>query len=62
MVLYDLDRVVHHGGESTDSGYFQTFVRTGKEDWLMYNDNKVKKIGVGTVLNRDAFMLHLDGA
>ncbi|CAN0312592.1 unnamed protein product [Scytosiphon promiscuus] len=56
-VLYDLDGVIHHRGERTDSGHFQTFVRTGKEEWLIYDDNKVNKIGVGTVVNEKALML-----
>ncbi|CAN0334027.1 unnamed protein product, partial [Scytosiphon promiscuus] len=57
QVLYDLDGVIHHGGKRTDCGHFQTFVRTGKEEWLIYDDNKVNKIGVGKVLNNNALML-----
>ena len=63
-IMYDLEEVMHHsswsqqsGDLETQGGHCVTFVRTGDDKWINYNDRSVSIVSADKVLTPDAHIL-----
>ena len=59
---FRLAAVVCHAGASTDCGHYFTYARREGGGWDMFNDARVHRVKLSTVLSAQAFILAYEAA